>query len=233
MMDYDDYTYENVDFRNVLSEMKVLNSEFFVINDLLDEGQLVEAINRLDSIPFLIPLGKEEKYEYTQFVEWVYWRIEIINSGRDLENLTSNDLNELESIADEFDSFASSLAISVLNDKKRTPIFTPPALGKSSINYKSIKQTGHVFDSSNSPFSIYPNPANAFVTIDLKNLANKEDVVTIVLRNMLGQIVQEFQANCATGIILLNTSQLSSRAYSLNIMLPSHLELNSILNVAH
>jgi parallel beta-helix repeat protein len=233
MMDYDDYTYENEDFRNVLSEMKVLNSEFFVINELLDEGNIIAAINRLDSIPVLIPLGKEEKYEYTQFVEWINWRKEIMLAGKDLGTLSSSDLQNLQSTADAFDSFASSLAISILNEVKEESVFTPPAMGKSAPQYKSKTFSPANFANSNISLVIYPNPANYLVQIELNQKIGIYDNYKLDVIDLLGQVIFSVKSTDGINKWLLDTTLWSGGIYTIKVSSSNGIEISEILNVAH
>lgn len=189
MMDYEDDTYTTDDYRDILSEMRVLNSEFFLINELLGDGDVNAAMERLQNIPQIVPLRREELVEYNSFVEWAQWWKNILLSGRDLENLTDSDLQSLVNIAVDFDTFASSLAISLLNEGKSIPIFTPPALGRSSNQYKSSKIATSSIQTETLSLAVYPNPASHLVQIKLGQSEFLESSFSLRIFDLTGKVI--------------------------------------------
>ena len=65
--------------------------------------------------------------------------------------------------------------------------------------------------------SVYPNPANTFITVELQ--LGKQQVVEINLLNMLGQIVSVSKSNLPNGIsnITLSTAVLPRGIYLLQV----------------
>ena len=233
MMDYEDDSYLSDDFRAVLSQMKVLNSELFVISDLIDEGNLDSAIVRLENIPQVIPLGREEKREYEAFIDWVNWRKLIILSGRDINNLTLEERDELENIAQEFDSFAALQALAILNEEEGSNIFTPPALGKLSSNYKS--RVLSTFDRVNASvlMNILPNPANYWTQINLTTKTDLNGTYALQIMDISGRIIHEESKSDDSYFWLLNTSNWSSGIYTVRIISTNGNQLTEKLHVAH
>ncbi|MFN6379765.1 MAG: S8 family serine peptidase [Flavobacteriales bacterium] len=233
MMDYDDYTYDPEDFRNVLAEMKVLNSEFFVINDLLDEGDISDAITRLVNIPQLIQLRAEDRREYIHFSEWVYWRRNLILAGRNLESLAQSDLQSLAPIAEAFDTFAASMAISILNEEKESLIFTPPALGKSTDQYKSRRAFPALSMPLGASIHVFPNPTNYLVQVELQQEEPVKSNFTLSVIDVMGKIVYSMKDADGLNRWLLDSSQWSTGVYTIRVTSSTGIELTKTLYVTH
>lgn len=233
MMDYEDDTYTAEQYREVLSEVKVLNSEFFLINELLGDGDVNAAMARLQNIPHIIPLRKEEKLEYNSFVEWAQWWKNVILSGRDLESLTASDLQDLASIADDFDTFASSLAISLLNEGKTIPVFTPPALGRSSHQYKSSKIATSSIQTELLSLAVYPNPASHIVQVKINQSEIVESSFILRVVDLTGKVIYTYENKNPLNTWLIDTSEWSSGIYTVRLTSSNGLEISELLHVAH
>jgi len=100
-------------------------------------------------------------------------------------------------------------------------------------NYSDIKSVNYLF-SKEDMFKIYPNPTeNEQISIELESSENSE--FKVVIRNTLGQIIQnhQFNSNSGQNLIELNIAHLSSGTYFIELLKKDYLWKRDKFQVVH
>jgi hypothetical protein len=100
-------------------------------------------------------------------------------------------------------------------------------------NYSDIKSVNYLF-SKEDMFKIYPNPTeNEQISIEFESSENSE--FKVVVRNTLGQIIQnhQFNSNSGQNLIELNIAHLSSGTYFIELLKMDYLWKRDKFQVVH
>jgi hypothetical protein len=100
-------------------------------------------------------------------------------------------------------------------------------------NYSDIKSVNYLF-SKEDMFKIYPNPTeNEQISIEFESSENSE--FKVVVRNTLGQIIQNhrFNSNSGQNLIELNIAHLSSGTYFIELLKKDYLWKRDKFQVVH
>ncbi len=229
MLDYEEGEYSDADYMALYDKIKSLNSEYIIVEHLLDEHNILAAQNRLADIPDVINFDRKDEDDYDVFTEWIAFRISLLSSGRDWTSLNSTDIAELDRISGYFDTYAGILAISILNDWNGSNYFVPPGHGAQST--RSLSR-------SNSELTqfvdVYPNPANFITTIKLKETLPTSIVNELVIDDLLGKEIIRLKINPEMRMYTLNTKGWPSGMYIYHILTPNYaLDIHGKFEVQH
>lgn len=231
MSDYDDGTYEKADFDAIFESVHSLNTEMFVVDNLLNDGLVTEATDRLAAIPTVVPFGRGETTEYAAFQTWVSLRQDMIANGRTWETMNAGDISSLETLMEAFDTYAAVQAMSVLNEYTETNYFVPPALGRAPMP-KMARIS--VEELTQQLLEIYPNPADYLTTIGLKQPIPTTQICQLMVVDLLGKVVLDTTFNPLLRQVQVNTKDWAEGLYTFKIVLPnSSMQLNGKFEVLH
>ncbi len=230
MLDYEEGDYTDADYMALYDKIKSLNSEFVLIEHLLDEHSILAAQTRLADIPDIVNFDRKDVDDYDLFCEWVDFRISLLNEGRDFASLNANDIVELQRISEYFDTYAAILAISILSVVGQTDYFVPPGLGPLAPT-RSIK----VKNSSPIQFvEVYPNPANYIATIVLQETLPSYLVTELAINDIMGKEMCRIKINPELRQYSFNTKDWACGIYVYRIITQnSSLNLHGIFEVQH
>jgi hypothetical protein len=232
MMDYyEDDTYTEASFETVIGDIGTLNAEMAMVEMLLNKGELNAATIRAEGIPTVVRFGKGEGEEYEAFMDWITLRKDMMNANRDWNTMNSSDIDALQELLLQFDTYAATQAMSVLNEFAGSDYFIPPAYGASGL----VKRANlNVDEISANMLHVYPNPVDYMVTIELKEALPTQEMCTLVITDVMGREVYNEQVNPALKQFLINANDWAAGLYAFKIVVPnSPMELNGKFDVVH
>jgi hypothetical protein len=232
MMDYyEDDSYTEASFETVIGDIGTLNAEMAMVEMLLNKGELNAATIRAEAIPTVVRFGKGEGEEYEAFMDWITLRKDMMNANRDWNTMNSSDIDALQELLLQFDTYAATQAMSVLNEFAGADYFIPPAYGASGL----VKRANlNVDEISANMLHVYPNPADYMVTIELKEALPTQEMCTLVITDVMGREVYNEQVNPALKQFLINANDWAAGLYAFKIVVPnSPMELNGKFDVVH
>ncbi len=221
MLDYEEGNYTDSDYMALYDKIKSLNSEYVIVEHLLDEYKISEAQTRLADIQQVVNLDRKDIDDLQAFSEWVAFRISLLLGGRDWNSMNASDLFELERLAQYFDTYAAIQAASILNVVAGNNYFVPPGLSSltaaRNLTKLKLELTQWV--------DVYPNPANYIATIQLKDALPTSVITEIIVYDLLGKEMLSIKSNPQFKRYTVNTKNWPSGLYFYRI-LSSNIELN-------
>jgi hypothetical protein len=226
-----DDTFTEFDFEVVIGQIGTLNSEMSAVEMLLNRGLLDEALNRAEAIPEVVKFGKGEEEEYAVFVGWINFRIQMLNSNRDWNTLNSSDIAVLSGFLNQFDTYAGSQAMEVLNTYKNSDYFIPPAYGQDGLQ----RQLAVAASEINEQFiDVYPNPADCVVNLKFMETLSSQELCTLLIIDASGREVFKQQVNTGLPQQTICTEHWAEGLYVFKLAVPnSKLEFNGKFEVVH
>jgi hypothetical protein len=216
MLEYEDDTYGTSDYISLLEKMNTFNSECAIVELLMQDGQWKAALVRAQNIPNLVDLTKSTKREYVIYLPWVSLLGNIHLSGRDLNAMTASEFQQLETIAQKFDTYAAVAAQEVLNQWNDTHYFVPPAFGKRG-QVRTVKNQNTV---SNFFVEAFPNPANFMLHLRIKYPLPTSQNCTLIVSDIFGKETIRISLNPQLSEYVLDTTNLANGLYLYNIIIP-------------
>ncbi len=231
MMDYDDGTYTEEDFDNIIANIGTLNTEIATVEALLNKGDIAGANARLADIPNAVPFGKGDQKQYDAYTLWYTWQTDLMANERTFETMTLADIAGLEAIVVLMDTYASVAAMEVLNEYAEGNYFVPPAFGA-----VGELRRARTKEESLSPIAmeVYPNPADYMTTILLKQPLPTTESCQLMVTDLLGNMIYNATINPALMQYQINTKNWASGMYLFKITIPnSEITLNGKFDVLH
>lgn len=232
MMDYsEDNTFTESDFEDVIGEIGTLNAEMAAIEILINRGEITEALYRAEAIPEVVKFGKGEQEEYDIFMDWINFRIQLLNSNRDWTSLNSSDIIVLNGFLSQFDTYAGTQAMEVLNTYKNFDYFIPPAYGQDGVQRRL---TVAATDINEQLIHVYPNPANYAVTLKFMQILASQELSNLIITDASGREVFKQQVNTGLPQHTICTEHWAEGLYVFKLVIPnSPLEFNGKFEVVH
>jgi len=232
MMDYSEAdTFTEFDYEVVIGQIGTLNSEMSAVEMLLDRGLLNEALDRSEAIPEVVKFGKGEEEEYAVFMDWINFRIQMLNSNRDWNTLNSSDIAALNGFLSQFDTYAGSQAMEVLNTYKNFDYFIPPAYGQDGVQRQL---TLAATDIKEKFIDVYPNPADCVVNLKFMEPLSTQELCTLLIIDASGREVFKQQVNTGFSQQTICTEHWAEGLYVFKLAVPnSKLEFNGKFEVVH
>jgi len=180
------------------------------------QGRYRDALQHISTIPNNYKLTKEQAANHLLYEELKVMLNKAYQSGRTLANLEREEVNTLETIANQKAGFASSKATKIIHFfyGKHIPYYPAiPKLGTARSRYTEEEPVDSLTAIS---LSGYPNPAIHWMDVVYSiPTANNEAAIhgSMQIYNSAGQIIQNYTINTAEGIIPLNTSDWAAGIY--------------------
>ena len=232
MMDYsEDDTFTEFNYEVVIGQIGTLNSEMSTVEMLLDRGLLNEALDRAEAIPEVVKFGKGEEEEYAVFMDWINFRMQILNSNRDWSTLSTSDIAALNGFLTQFDTYAGSQAMEVFNAYKNFDYFIPPAYGQDGVQRQL---TLGATDIKEQFIDVYPNPADCVVNLKFMETLSTQELCTLLIIDASGREVFKQQVNTGFSQQTICTEHWAEGLYVFKLAVPnSKLEFNGKFEVVH
>ncbi len=232
MMDYsEDNTFNEADFEDVIGEIGTLNAEMAAVELLINRGETPEALYRAEAIPEVVIFGKGEQEEYEVFMDWINFRIQMLNSNRDWSSLNSSDIGILNGFITQFDTYAGTQAMEVLNAYKNFDYFIPPAYGQNGVQRRL---TVAATDINEQFIHVYPNPADYAVTLKFMEILPSQELSNLIITDASGREVYKQQVNTGLPQHTICTEHWAEGLYVFKLVIPnSPLEFNGKFEVVH
>jgi Secretion system C-terminal sorting domain len=228
---YEDDTYTEADFEQVIGGIGSLNAEMTLVEMMMDKGDIPGAVSRANAIPMAVPFGKGEGLEDDAFMDWITLRKDMMMANRDWHTMNASDVSALENLLLYFDSYAASQAMQVLNEFAGADYFIPPAYG---VNGVAKRARVTAADISANMLRVYPNPADYRLTIELKESLPTQEMCILIITDAMGKEVNNQQVNSALKQFLIDTKDWAVGLYAFKIVVPnSPIELNGKFDVVH
>jgi hypothetical protein len=199
--------------------MNTFNSECAIVELLMQDGQWNAAQVRAQNIPNLVDLTKSTKREYEVYLPWVSLLGNIHLTGHDLNSMTASEFQQLETIAQKFDTYAAVAAQEVLNQLNEGQFFVPPAFGKQG----QLRSTNKSQSLSDFFIQVFPNPCDFLLHFQFKQPLPTSKTCSLIVTDLLGKEVKRINLNPNLSEQIVNTSDLVNGMYFFNILVP---ELN-------
>ena len=198
------------------NRINTTTAKYSLVNSYFEVGEYALARQELAAIPQRFALNTDELAEYDNFCHYQSLRESFYSSGRNYEQLTEDEIAELQTIVDRNTGVSSSYANSVLcffygicRDEEIDIDFDIDA----PINSKS---TTEVVEENDEPLAIYvyPNPADEELNILLNSLP--EGKTMIEFHDVTGRLVlsEEIRSNSTS----INISPLKQGVYMYRIV---------------
>jgi hypothetical protein len=202
----DDYT--ESDMEAVVSDMKILESEFEKIDQFMDIGDIVSAEYHFDQVLLNYYLPEDLAQETALFADWMVIRSTIITSNRSWTDVTSTELNNLYNMVDQYRTWTGRAAMQVLNEFHNEIFQLPPA-------FSQQWDPRHIQTRSNSIpiIKVFPNPASVSVIFVLNEEFKSPDTIILRISDVTGRIVSESECIDNTNLFMVDVLTFTNGMY--------------------
>ena len=200
--------------------INTLSAKYALTNSYAEVGNFRYAYSVLSEIEQSFQLDSLQQIEHNNFRNFLYFKADIVNSGRNWTELTSREISQLITIRANTNGLSSSYANGILcffyNDcqdpeydrsKAKSAKFTNPE------NENPIK--------TNSQIHIYPNPTTS--TAEIINTNHETKIVKVEILSITGQTLQTF-STAPSNNLQINLSKLNTGLYFVKTLLDNNQE---------
>jgi hypothetical protein len=188
-------------------EMDCLVCEFRLIDEMINDSNTTQALDRFNSIQNRIPLNDESsRMEYDAYELYLNLRYDMIVSGNTWQTITSDQLNTLCDVSAAFTTWAGVQAVGILNAHFTKNHIIPPAF-KNEWNIRSFEVMN---SSSQSPVIAYPNPADESINLEIKIPFNE---ASFVIYDSMNRLINEGLVTSPNSPFIINSGNWESGIY--------------------
>ncbi len=198
-----------------------LKSYYCLVGLYFQQGDLVNAENILNTIPYLFSLDDNELVEYQNYVSLFNIKEKLYLAGRNCSELTDYELNQLSSLANNNDGYSAGIAKNVLSfyynilfDDRELEL---PHKNLKLCDYNDIENE----KTKDSKINVFPNPFDNSITITSINSGN------IIITDLTGRIV--LKEKISSGITKLDSSSWSSEMYFVTVITENYTKTTKII----
>ena len=200
------------ELRNWLDNLGGLNADRQIISTYLHEGNYTDALALADLLPGLYEMEGEALEAHNDYESLLNLYKTLGEQDRNTYQLTEDEINDLEVIAENSRGQAAAQAQGILESAygqhfySCTDLEGNPADKSQGINMEDAAQLKQV------SVSVHPNPAQDWTTFEYQ-LSSEESNGVITLVNAEGKTVQTLQLQGKQGQKLVDTRKLKAGAY--------------------
>lgn len=221
------YLSDTIDFPTIrmwLARRNCFDGYMQLADSYLFDGSYNQWLTAIDNVPNQVSMSTEQQAEWNYYKSMYVILGQAKTNGRNLKQLTQNELNALNAIATSNNYKSNQYAKSFLTEFYNYSF--------SNNNGQKVKGNVSVADENKeqkleSQFLIYPNPANGQINIEIED-QNIDQKMEVKIFDILGKLVQtvSFQSN---KINTIDVKNLVKGYYQIQIITPNNKMSSSIL----
>lgn len=147
----------------------------------------------------------------------IMW-LDILGSNSDLENLSGNDLNDMQYLQSQFYfTNAGKKAAAVLNEYYHEGHFTPAFYQESTALPRSSRVNSNVQEEI-ALMQLYPNPAREYVQVFIHSTGIRKENLMIRILDMNGKTVSNLQLVPQQCNFIIDTQGISAGRYVISLL---------------
>jgi hypothetical protein len=197
------------DIESYLNRIESLNSEYLIIQSLMDAGDFSTAQSVYYNLPENVKMDDLDLYDHALFGTWIDFYQETIGNGIEFNQLNAAQINALVQLADNYpSSTAGANAAEVLNEFYGGEYFQEPDLGSATdprSTESSLKK--------DPALKIFPNPAIDHITLEIGEKTILCPNFEVSVFNQEGRLVHSVVSNDSMRMFTLDIANWSSGMY--------------------
>jgi len=197
--------------RSWLDNIGGYQSDQRIISTYIIEGEFTNALALLNSLSSVYNLSGDDLLEYNDYKTITELNINALQQGRNMFQLTTNEIATLADLADYGNGKAVNMARNILTAVLGNHYYECPSLPEN-MPLKVVKPILVESNISLVQIDVKPNPANTWVAFDYQ-LPPSCSNGKILIMDSMGQIVYTIQLDKFTGQEVLDIRELQSGIY--------------------
>ena len=197
-----------------------LKSYYCLVELYFQQGDLVNAENMLNTIPYLFSLDDDELVEYQNYVSLYNLKENLYITGRNFSEITDNEFAQLSSIAKNTDGYSAGIAKNILSFHYNM-FFDDRELELPHENIKLCDYDIENEKTKDTKINVFPNPFDNSITITSINAGN------IIISDLTGRII--LQEKISSGVTKLDSSSWNSEMYIVTIITDNYTKTTKII----
>ena len=202
------------------STIGTLKSYYCLVELFFQQGDLVNAENVLNTIPYLFSLDDDELVEYQNYVSLYNLKENLYITGRNFSEITDNEFAQLSSIAKNTDGYSAGIAKNILSFHYNM-FFDDRELELPHENIKLCDYDIENEKTKDTKINVFPNPFDNSITITSINAGN------IIISDLTGRII--LQEKISSGVTKLDSSSWNSEMYIVTIITDNYTKTTKII----
>lgn len=198
--------------RNWLDNVGGIRADQQIIASYMAEGNFADALALADMVPGLYQLEGDELAEYNEYLGLLDFRINLMQTGKDIFGLDAPEIQYLADVADNGNGLAKTGAQNILEFAYGYEYCNCPDLSDLSGLKSSAINMGAYGQLYGASVSVQPNPATDWVAFDY-TLPNKGSEAMIKITDASGKLIEVFGAKGAQGQKIWDTRHIKPGAY--------------------
>ncbi len=197
-----------------------LDSYYCLVELYFQQGDLANAENVLNTIPYLFPLDDDELVEYQNYVSLYNLKENLYITGRNFSEITDNEFAQLSGIAKNTDGYSAGIAKNILSFYYNI-FFDDREL---ELPHENIKQCDYDIENEktkDTKINVFPNPFDNSITITSINAGK------IIVSDLTGRII--LQEKISSGVTKLDSSSWRSEMYIVTIITENQTKTTKII----
>jgi hypothetical protein len=201
-----------------LGNMNDINADRDIISIYLEENNYADAITLANMLPSLYDLTEEEIRDHDNYMSLLSLYNNLYQTGRTTFQLTDTEKIIVEDIANSNSGTASSMAQSIMESVYGITISTCPQIDSNVErgNKSSVFTVEDISKAKGLDFSISPNPANSWCSLDY-TLPGDCMNATIIITDIFGVKVYENILSGNQGNKVIDLRDIASGIYTCTI----------------
>ncbi len=207
-----DTSVSQADIRAFLASKQSLATDMMIVDSYLKEGNTADALALAALLSSLYNISGDELDEYNLYLEMKQLQSVLIDEGRNIYDLTTQDLAQVVMLAETSQGSTSSKAQNLLRHLTGSNFSCcPPSPDE---GYKSVSRSKPtLLHTALSPLIVAsPNPASTFVNFSY-TLQDGQNSGVIILTDATGRLVDSITVNDGSGQVLWDARGLTTGLY--------------------
>ncbi len=189
-----------------------LHAAYLVAESYLDEGDVITAQSYMSTLTNLFAYAEKYPDHHTAYEDLFNLKILLDETNRSWDSLTTSEIQELETLANEDKGDASVHAQNILRFFYDQTYDIPLILPDSTTPQRMANPAFQLDLVSDIEIRAFPNPAKDYVTFEYR-YSDQESSVSISIMDLSGRTIKELPLNNVKGQVLWDTRELPAGQY--------------------
>ncbi len=206
-----DTVVQATEIKTWLGKLGTYSANQMTIDFYMQQGEYQSALSLLDSLPQLHAFSAYDSIEYEYFKTFKTLQADWLGDGRNIFELDSAEISQLEIFADISQGIAGSQSKGILEFAYDHEYYNCPQIADTSLKNRPVN--GNVPDNAYRPYiTVKPNPAKSWAIFNYELPENTGGAV-IIITDMSGKTIEKIKLSDKQGQKIWNTNTVKQGIY--------------------
>ena len=212
--------YSSTLYQGFLQSFFDYQSDALTVEEMLRNGNLIQALNKLDNMETSYCITPEEVAQHAQYRQVVQTMVNAFLDGRSIYEINLSELGQIQAISQNASGLPKILAKNIIQVTVGTiPAFAPCTLPSALAQFKggtsdrADNNFPKTLSTITSELLCFPNPAGDFVQFDLSRIPVDLRCGQLTILDMMGKVVTQRLLDDSSENIIFDTRNVATGVY--------------------